>query len=86
MAACATPTSCGCTASSSPASPAAALGEPLAMRDMMDAIAEEVAGPVVPGVVRPPAVVSEFMAGGSLKTALARHADAGGAGAGRRQG
>ncbi|KAI3433344.1 hypothetical protein D9Q98_003162 [Chlorella vulgaris] len=44
--------------------------------DVVDVIASGIRrSGVAPGVVRPPALVTEYMAGGSLKMALARRAD-----------
>lgn len=44
--------------------------------DLVEAIKKEAGAPsMMPGVLRPPALVTEYMAGGSLKAALARRAD-----------
>lgn len=45
-------------------------------KDILDVIKQEARGAsMMPGVLRPPALVTEYMAGGSLKSALARRAD-----------
>ncbi|KAL6769353.1 hypothetical protein ACKKBG_A30675 [Auxenochlorella protothecoides x Auxenochlorella symbiontica] len=45
-------------------------------RELLDAIAARAfSAAALPGALRPPALVAEYMAGGSLKGALARHAD-----------
>jgi serine/threonine protein kinase len=45
-------------------------------RNIIDVIQAEAGTPsMMPGILRPPALVTEYMAGGSLKTALARKAD-----------
>lgn len=47
-----------------------------APKDIVDVIKQEARGAsMMPGVLRPPALVTEYMAGGSLKSALARRAD-----------
>ena len=44
--------------------------------DIVDAIQEEAGAPsMMPGILRPPCLVTEYMAGGSLKSALQRRAD-----------
>lgn len=51
-------------------------GEPLTSHDLVDAIQAEAGQPsMMPGILRPPALVTEYMAGGSLKSALTRKAD-----------
>lgn len=51
-------------------------GEESRHRNIVDVIQAEAGAPsMMPGVLRPPALVTEYMAGGSLKTALARKAD-----------
>jgi len=45
-------------------------------RDLVDAIQAQLGAPtLMPGILRPPALVTEYMAGGSLKSALNRRSD-----------